>query len=64
VDNKPERELQSGKAVETQTAETEHRRDVVRKLGRLAAYAAPFTVLALNSKAGTSSGPGPHALRH
>jgi len=64
VDYKPERELESGQAAETQPAETEHRRDVVRKLGRLAAYAAPFTVLALSSKAATSSGPGPHALRH
>jgi hypothetical protein len=64
VDLKPERELESGQTAETEPTETQHRRDVVRKLGRFAAYAAPFTVLALNSKAGTSSGPGPHALRH
>ena len=28
-----------------------HRRDVVRKLGKFAAYAAPFTVLALKGNA-------------
>jgi hypothetical protein len=64
VDFKPDRELESGQTAETEPTETQHRRDVVRKLGRFAAYAAPFTVLALNSKAGTSSGPAPHALRH
>jgi hypothetical protein len=64
VDFKPEKELESEQTAETEPTETQHRRDVVRKLGRFAAYAAPFTVLALNSKAGTSSGPGPHALRH
>ncbi len=63
MDFKPERELESGQNAETQPAETQHRRDMVRKLGRFAAYAAPFTVLALNSKAGTSSGPGPHVPR-
>jgi hypothetical protein len=63
VDFKPERELESGQNAETQPAETQHRRDMVRKLGRFAAYAAPFTVLALNSRAGTSSGPGPHVPR-
>jgi hypothetical protein len=64
VDFKPERDPNSGQTVETQPAETQRRRDVVRKLGTFAAYAAPFTVLALSSKAGTSSGPGPHALHH
>jgi len=64
VDFKPDIEPTSGQTAETQPAETQHRRDVVRKLGTFAAYAAPFTVLALSSKAGTSSGPGPHALRH
>jgi hypothetical protein len=47
----------------TEEAELENRRDVARKLGKFAAYAAPFTVLALNAKAGTSSGPGPHAAK-
>jgi hypothetical protein len=63
VDFKLERELENGQTAETQSAETQHRRDIVRKLGRFAAYAAPFTVFALNSKAGTSSGPGPHVPR-
>ena len=56
MDSKPDRELESGPT--TETGDT--RRDVARKLGRFAAYAAPFTVLALSSKAATSSGPGPH----
>jgi hypothetical protein len=37
----------------------ERRRDALRKLGRFAAYAAPFTVLAVNSsanQAGAGSG--------
>jgi hypothetical protein len=34
------------------------RREVVRKLGRYAMYAAPFTVLALTSKAGSCSTTG------
>jgi hypothetical protein len=56
VDSKPDRELESGQP--TDTGDT--RRDVARKLGKFAAYAAPFTVLALTSKAATGSGPGPH----
>jgi hypothetical protein len=39
------------------------RRDAVRKLGKFAAYAAPFTVLALSGKkasAATASGGGFH----
>jgi hypothetical protein len=59
VDSKPDKEMESGQT--SQTDDT--RRDLARKLGRFAAYAAPFTVLALSAKAGTSSGPGPH-LKH
>ena len=36
------------------------RREVLQKLGRFAAYAAPFTVLAMTAKAGSGSGPGFH----
>ena len=42
----------------------EGRRDVVRKLGKYAAYAAPFTLLASNLKAtgaGSGSGGGPYS---
>jgi hypothetical protein len=42
------------------STDKQNRRELVTKLGKFAAYAAPFTVMALNSKAGTSSGPGPH----
>ena len=41
--------------------EEQNRRELVTKLGKYAIYAAPFTVMALNSKAATASGPGAHA---
>jgi formiminotetrahydrofolate cyclodeaminase len=48
--------------------EKQNRRELVTKLGKFAAYAAPFTVMALNSKGATSSTPGrnpnPAASRH
>jgi hypothetical protein len=48
-----------------QATDTDNRRDVVRKLGRFAAYAAPFTVLALTKKADAATGSGPRPLgRH
>lgn len=41
--------------------EQSDRREMVRKLGRFAAYAAPFTVLAFTEKANASwSTSGPH----
>ena len=56
MDSKPDSGLENGQT--TEIGDT--RRDVARKLGRFAAYAAPFTVLALSAKAGSSSGPGHH----
>jgi hypothetical protein len=35
------------------------RREALRKAGKLAAYAAPFTVLALTNKAEAATGHGP-----
>jgi len=52
VDSKPDTKLENGSTTET----TDSRRDMVRKLGRFAAYAAPFTVLALPKKAEALSG--------
>ena len=47
--------------VETETdSGKQNRRELVTKLGKFAAYAAPFTVMALNSKAATASGPKRH----
>ena len=46
--------------------ENPDRRDVVRKLGKFAAYAAPFTVLALTPKkaaAASGHGIGKHPTR-
>ena len=47
----------------SEVCESEDRREIVRKLGKFAAYAAPFTVLAMNAKAASGSGPAPHAAR-
>lgn len=45
------------------TAEAdETRRDAVLKLGKFAAYAAPFTVLAMTKKADAATGSGPRPL--
>jgi hypothetical protein len=46
-----------------ETPEAEDRRDAVKKLSRFAAYAAPFTLLALTKKAdaATAHGPGKHS---
>ena len=56
MDSQPDRPAQDKPT--TESGDT--RRDMARKLGKYAAYAAPFTVLALSSKAATSSGGGPH----
>jgi hypothetical protein len=44
---------------ETLANESAERRKVLLKLGRYAAYAAPFTVLALTNKAKAATGHGP-----
>ena len=36
------------------------RRELMQKLGRFTAYAAPFTVLAMTAEAATASGPKKH----
>jgi hypothetical protein len=45
------------------SSDKQNRRELVTKLGKFAAYAAPFTVMALNSKAATGSGAAPHSAR-
>jgi hypothetical protein len=42
-----------------EAADHQDRREVVRKLGKFAAYAAPFTVLAFTKKASAATGSGP-----
>jgi hypothetical protein len=46
----------------TESVLQQDRREVVQKLGKFAAYAAPFTVLAFTKKAAaaTTRGPGKH----
>ena len=56
MDSKPNKDLEIGSTTESDDT----RRDAVRKLGKFAAYAAPFTVLALPKKAEALSG-GTHA---
>ncbi len=43
-----------------ESPESQNRRDLVTKLGKFAIYAAPFTVMALNSQAASGSGPKRH----
>jgi len=45
------------------TSDEQNRRDLVKKLGQFAIYAAPFTVMAMNAKAATASGSAPSARR-
>lgn len=40
----------------------QNRRELIRKLGRFAVYATPFTVLAFSEKAHAASGGGPRPL--
>jgi len=40
-------------------ASKEDRREALQKLGRFAAYAAPFTILAASKKAAAATGIGP-----
>ena len=42
----------------------EDRREVTRKLGKFAIYAAPFTVIAFTAKGNTGSGRGPGVPKH
>jgi hypothetical protein len=42
-----------------ETAKDADRREALRKLGKLSAYAAPFTVLAFTKKAAAATGSGP-----
>lgn len=43
-------------------ADSLDRREIVRKLGRFGAYAAPFTVFAITQKADAATGHGPQPL--
>ena len=70
MDSKADNNLKSAQAPGTQENatpdnETQGRREVVLKLGKFAAYAAPFTMLALTKKADAATGGGPRPLgRH
>ena len=63
---KAERKREEKKNDVTNAAENPERREMMEKFGKFAAYAAPFTVLALGQKAdaATSTGPGKHAIKH
>jgi hypothetical protein len=64
--NNQDNNLNMKKSSETEkaaeSAAHQDRREVVQKLGKFAAYAAPFTVLAFTKKAAaaTTRGPGKH----
>jgi hypothetical protein len=59
MNNKPEvaKSPVSDKTVSEKTETDDDRREVLKKLGKFAAYSAPFTVLAFSAKAATASGP-------
>jgi len=57
----PQNKQQDGELVSQEN--TADRRELIQKLGKFAVYAAPFTVLAGNAKALSSSGPN-SAPRH
>ena len=46
------------KTTNPETAETDDRREALKKLGKYSAYLAPFTVLALSKKASAASAHG------
>jgi hypothetical protein len=48
------------KTTNSEIAETDDRREALKKLGKYAAYVAPFTVMAVSAKAATASGPRKH----
>jgi formiminotetrahydrofolate cyclodeaminase len=52
--------MEPNKKNESSENEQSDRREVLQKLGRFAAYAAPFTVLAMSAEAATGSGPRKH----
>ena len=49
---------QPNNEVETDDAKLEDRRELVRRLGKFAVYAAPFTILAATGKAAKGKGHG------
>ena len=52
-------ETRNSGAEESETSEQTERRQALLKMGKFAAYAAPFTVLALSKKAEAATGHGP-----
>jgi hypothetical protein len=56
-----EKELKQTDNSSVESNDLQGRREALKTLGKYSAYVAPFTVLALSAKAGTSSGPGPHS---
>jgi hypothetical protein len=55
MDSKPSQQLES---IKIDSPEELDRRDLVRKLGRFGAYAAPFTVFAMTASAAGGAGSG------
>ena len=51
--------MEPNKNIEADENSKSGRREAMQKLGRFAAYAAPFTVLAVTKKADAATGHGP-----
>jgi hypothetical protein len=52
-------QMEPNKNIEADENSKSGRREAMQKLGRFAAYAAPFTVLAVTKKADAATGHGP-----
>ena len=52
-------EIQNNGVEPSDNGKAAQRREALRKMGRFAVYAAPFTVLALTNKAEAATGHGP-----
>ena len=55
--NQPINSQPADHGVTPEAPESQNRRELVTKLGKYAIYAAPFTVMALNSQAASEFGP-------
>jgi hypothetical protein len=57
MDSKPQQQFEGASS---DSPDGLDRRDLILRLGKLGAYVAPFTVLAMTASAASGSGPGKH----
>lgn len=59
-----DQEMNRSEMTPAQEADKENRRDAAKKLGKYAAYAAPFILLASTAKGASQGGSGGGGFRH